>query len=163
MSYATVDDVSVDFDGDLSDSATIVKVVTLLERAEARIQQEYADLDARIADGRTNLELVRQVESEMVAAVLRNPAGYVSSTNSTTRGPYSETVSGTLSTSVASGLLRLTPAHRELLGDRRGGAFSVAPGSGHHGPRPYGPVRHPQQFYDQWARQYGPQNGRWWR
>jgi len=155
MAYATVDDVAVDFDGDLSDGDTIVKVLILLERAEARITQEYRDLDARLADGRTNLELVRQVESEMVAGVLRNPGGYVSSTNSTTTGPYSESVSGTLSTTAASGLLRLTAAHRELLGDRRGGAFSVAPSNTASAPQPYGPVRHPQQFVER--------SSRWWR
>ena len=55
MAYATVDDVAVDFDGDLSDGDMIVKVLVLLERAEARITQEYRDLDARLADGRTNL------------------------------------------------------------------------------------------------------------
>jgi hypothetical protein len=157
MAYATVEDVAVDYDGDLSDGDTIVKVTVLLERAEARIRQEYRDLEERIADGRTSRVLVQQVETEMVAAVLRNPGGYVSSTSSSTTGPYSETISGTLSTSVASGLLRLTPAHRDLLGDRRGGAFTVAPGSAGHAPQPYGPVRSAAQF------PLVNRTERWWR
>lgn len=153
MTYAQVQDVAIDFDGDLSDDATVDKVSTLLERAEARIKQEYRDLDARMADGRTSLPLVVQVECEMVVSVLRNPGGYTSSSTSNTSGPYSESISGTLSTAAASGLLRLTRAHRELLGDRAGAA-STAPGVGHP-PRPYGYVRHPYQFVPPWRRQ-GP-------
>jgi hypothetical protein len=146
MTYATVDDVAVDFDGlDRSDEPTVAKVATLLGRAEARIRQEFPDLDQRLGAGRTSVELIKQVESEMVASVLRNPGGYVSSTSSNTTGPWSETTSGTLSLAAASGLLRLTRDHRELLGDRAGGITSVAVGSG-HGPAPFGAVRHPERF-----------------
>lgn len=154
MAYASLDDVAVDYDGDVSSAEMVVKVQTLLERAEARIRQAYPDLDVRISDGRTNLVLVRQVESEMVAAVLRNPGGYTQQSTSNTEGPFAETRSGTLSTTLASGLLRLTKAHRRLLGDRVGGVFSLAPGTGHR-PRPYGPVRSPEQFRDQQRREHG--------
>ena len=148
MTYASVDDVAVDY-GAVSTEDT-AKVATLLERAEARIRQVFPDLDTRLADGRTNLVLVKQVESEMVCAVLRNPQGYTTSTTSNTAGPYSQTLSGTLSTTLASGLLRLTRQQRELLGDPAvGGAFTVAPGNGHP-PRRYGPAPRPWRTPNQW-------------
>lgn len=150
MAYASVQDVAIDYDGDLSDDATVDKVMTLIERAEGRIRQEYRDLDIRIEDGRTSLALVKQVESEMVASVLRNPGGYTNQSTSNTNGPFSESISGTLSTTAASGLLRLTRAHRELLGDRAGAVSAVSAGG--HPPHAYGYVRSPYQFVPPWRR-----------
>jgi hypothetical protein len=122
--YATVSDVQVDF-GDIADG-DVDKVETLLERAEARIKQAYPDLEVRMADGRTSLVLVKQVESEMVVSVLRNPNGWQSHTETT--GPFSH--SATVNVAAASGLLRLSKDQRALLGDQRGGrAFTVVPSS----------------------------------
>ena len=42
------------------------------EQAEAEILLEFPDLAARVADGRTSLILVKRVEAEMVASVMRS-------------------------------------------------------------------------------------------
>ena len=82
---------------------------------------EFPDLAARLADGRTSLILLKRVEAEMVASVMRNPKGWASE---------SQTICGlsnshTVNVEAASGLLKLTEAHRILI---RG--TSVASSSG---------------------------------
>lgn len=121
MTYATTDDVAVDY-GDIGDDATtLTRVHKLLERAEARVRQ-VCNPEQRIEDGLTTVELIQQVESEMVAAALRNPEAWQSVSES--EGPF--TRSHTINLAVASGLLRLTPDHRELLGERTlPGPFTV--------------------------------------
>lgn len=116
MPLATISDVEIDY-GSIP-PADWGRVDTLLERAEARIRQVFADLDDRIADGRTNEVLVAQVESEMVAAVLDKTSRFQSQTFSQAAGPFSSSISGTLPAGVATGgLLELTERHRRMLGE----------------------------------------------
>lgn len=127
MPYAALSDVEVDF-GPVPPE-DVDKVAILLERAEARIRQDVPDLDERVTDGRSPVVLVKQVESEMVVSVLRNPGGYQSESTSL----VGISTSYTLSLAAASGLLRLTPEHRAMLGvprssGRGGRAFTVSPG-----------------------------------
>lgn len=128
MPYATVSDVSIDFE--VIPDADIDKVETLLERAEARILQDFPDLAARMSGGRTSLVLVKQVESEMVAAVLRNPNGTKNSYSQEMVGPFSRQLQSTLDSALASGILELTARHRVLLGERpMPGIYSVPLGA----------------------------------
>ncbi len=109
MPFATMSDVAIyapDLTDDLEDT-----VETLLEQAEAEILLTFPDLAARVADGRTQLVLLKRVEAEMVSSVMRNPRAWSSTSESI--GPLSN--SYTINTAVASGLLKLTDAHLRLL------------------------------------------------
>lgn len=135
--FATVSDVEVDY-GPITEPQMISQVEALLVRAEAQVRQAIPDLDARLNDGRTTEPLVVQVLSEMVAQVLRNPEGADNRTR--TVGPYSESVSYVNSgsrTTIQAGLYIL-PRHLRLLGGRKVGAFTIAPGNPHP-PQPWGP------------------------
>ncbi|MBE7195418.1 MAG: hypothetical protein INR66_23440 [Gordonia polyisoprenivorans] len=119
MPYATVSDVAIyapDLTSDLDDT-----VETLLEQAEAEILLTFPDLDARVADGRTKLVLIKRVEAEMVSSVMRNPRAWSSTSESV--GPLSN--SYTINTQVASGLMKLTDVHVRLIQ----GVPTVAPGA----------------------------------
>lgn len=126
MPYATLSDVEIDYGPIGADD--VDKVETLLERAEARIRQVYPDLDERITDGKTSVVLVKQVESEMVAGVLRNPGGVRSITESV--GPFSRST-GYGSNSAANdptfGLLELSKRQRAMLGGTSDAAGSFGP------------------------------------
>lgn len=112
MPYATRSDVEIDYGQSLGDDEdTDDRVETLLERAELIILQHFPDLDDRIADGRSPLLLVKQVEVEMVLGVLRNPNGWQS--QSQTVGGLSQ--SYTINVAVASGLLRFTEDQQLLV------------------------------------------------
>lgn len=87
------------------------RVAQLLIDAESRLRAEVPDLDERIEDNTPPEELVVLALCDMVARVLRNPAGYTSQTV----GSLSYSVSGT---SAASGRLEVTAAERALLGIR---------------------------------------------
>lgn len=131
MAYATIDDVRV-YDRELGpDSEVADWVDTLLGQAEAMIRVDFRDLDARVADGRADLELLVQVESEMVASVTRNPQAWASQSEGI--GGLSE--SHTVNLAVASGLMEFTDRHRRMVanlpsGTGGGGAFTVRPGTG---------------------------------
>lgn len=116
MALATIADVEVEF-GDIDAPEQRAKVGVLLERAEAQVRRVFSDLDARIVDGRTDRVLVVQVESEMVLAVLRNPDAVQAQTESEGTGPFTRSRTVTVNLQAASGLLRLTPEHRALLGE----------------------------------------------
>lgn len=122
MAYADIEDVIVDY-GPVPD-ADVPRVMTLIERVEAQISQRVPDLDARITAGRTTLPLVRQVVAEVVATKLRNPEGYMQRSHTVTRGPYSESVAGTVAGGVAGGggQATLTRRHLRLLGSPAGAA-----------------------------------------
>lgn len=121
MPHADFHDVAV-YVPDMAEGSDEIKVAALLEQAEAEILVEFPDLAARLADGRTSLILLRRVEAEMVASVMRNPKGWQS--ESQTIGGLSN--SHTVNVEAASGLLKLTDAHRILI---RGTATSSAAGA----------------------------------
>lgn len=123
MAIATVDDVETRWGQALTDDQ-IGQVATLLEDAEAEIRQRI-DLDGALTAGRTTETLVKRVEAEMVIGVLRNPNGYIQTTESLTNGPFSSTRSGTLISSssgqaATAGLLTLSRRQLHLLGAPRG-------------------------------------------
>lgn len=88
------------------------------------------DLAARIAEGRTSVELVVRVVCELVNDVLRNPLGLRA--HSQTTGSFTDhyTFAGDTAAEIA-----LSKRHKRLLGDRAsGGAFTVNPAHGAGGP-----------------------------
>jgi hypothetical protein len=121
MPYAGIEDVEVDY-GPIPD-AEVGRVTELITRVEAQISQRVPDLAARITAGRTSAVLVRQIVAEIVAAKLRNPEGYMQRSHTITKGPFSESQSGTIAGGVAGGgggTAGLTRRHLQLLGARRG-------------------------------------------
>lgn len=88
-------------------AAEIPVVQDLLDRAE-RIVARKINIPARVLNGLTTVDDVRDVLVEMVLRVMRNPRG----TSSQTTGPFSQVIDR----SVASGRLELTMSDRERLG-----------------------------------------------
>jgi hypothetical protein len=88
-------------------AAEIPVVQNLLDRAE-RIVTRKVNVPARVVNGLTTLDDVRDVLVDMCLRVLRNPRG----TSSQTTGPFSQVIDR----SVASGRLELTLDDRERLG-----------------------------------------------
>ncbi|CAA9364374.1 MAG: hypothetical protein AVDCRST_MAG68-5033 [uncultured Gemmatimonadetes bacterium] len=123
MHYASLPDVEVEYGPVPPEQAD--RVEALIARAEAILLFEVRDLDARIVTGQTQLPLVKQVVSEMVTAVLRNPQGLKSFAH--TEGPF--TTSGTYADTSGGGMV-LTDRHRRLLGlpASTSGAFTITPG-----------------------------------
>lgn len=109
MPFATVSDVAV-YVPDLTDGDEDT-VETLLEQAEAEVLLTFPDLDARVADGRTQLVLLKRVEAEMVSSVMRNPRAYSSTSESI--GPLSNSYG--INVAVASGLMKMTDVHVRLI------------------------------------------------
>ncbi len=126
MPYADFHDVAV-YVPDMAAGSDEIKVAALLEQAEAEILIEFPDLAARLAAGRTSLILLKRVEAEMVASVMRNPKGWQS--ESQTIGGLSN--SHTVNVDAASGLLKLTDTHRALI---RGTAASSSAAAALGGP-----------------------------
>ncbi len=125
MPYATVSDVEVEF-GDIPE-VQLEKVETKLDQAEDLIRQAFPDLNDRVVDGRTTVIRVKQVESEMVAAVLRNPNGAKSSYTQDMVGPFSRQSQATFDAATASGILTLTERHRAMLGEVRSAGIYTVP------------------------------------
>lgn len=121
--FAELYDVELDYGTISTDLAP--KVDLLINRAEAQLALVDPDLAARVNAGEVSAVLVTQVVCEMVVAVLRNPEGIQSSTE--TVGPFSG--SRTFS-DAASGRLVVTRRHRQLLGLPPAGAFTVNPIAG---------------------------------
>jgi hypothetical protein len=79
----------------------------LLLRASALIRAAFPRVDERIVEGVVSGEVVSMVVINMVAKVMRNPAGL----RSETTGPFSRSYD----TEAASGLLQITDSDRDLL------------------------------------------------
>lgn len=127
MTYADLSDVRV-YDRELGpDDEVFDWVDTLLGQAERRIRVDFPDLDARVSDGRSPLELVVQVEAEMVAGVTRNPQAWTNSSENI--GGLSEGHGFNLA--AASGLLEFTERQRAMIAavptasSAGGGAFTI--------------------------------------
>lgn len=75
--YVTVEDVAARYDGQLP---TGEWVATLVADAEQVIRDEVPGLDARVEDGRVNVDTLKRVVSGMVLDVVRNPSGFTSQT-----------------------------------------------------------------------------------
>jgi hypothetical protein len=92
----------------------------LLLRASALVRSAFPKADERMAAGTTSADVVSMVVINMVAQVMRNPAGL----RSETTGPFSRAYDP----EAASGLLQITEADRALLADA--GLGTVAGGKG---------------------------------
>lgn len=127
MPYATLLDVTVEY-GPVPD-AKVEKTETKLDQAEDLIRVSFPDLDERVADGRTTVSRVKQVEVEMVCSVLRNEDGVSNSSTYETVGPFARQQSRTFASAGAPslGLLEVTARHRWMLGERALPSVFVVP------------------------------------
>ncbi|MGD9989072.1 Gp19/Gp15/Gp42 family protein [Pseudonocardia sp.] len=89
-----------------------------LEAAEARLLTRLPNLRIRTDSDPSYATLVRNIEAEAVARVLRNSEGF----RQESIGPWS----ATLDTRVAAGFLTILDEEWQLLG-AGGGAFTIAP------------------------------------
>lgn len=121
MAYATHEDVQSRYEQQL-DSGLEAIVDVRLGDAERLIRRKIKDLDDRVdldpdEDNYLDVELVKQVESEMVLRLIRNPDGYSQESD----GNYSYAIYQ----QVASGKLSVTDDEWELLG-LGGGVWTLA-------------------------------------
>jgi hypothetical protein len=107
MAYATADDVAVRW-GRTPTADESVLIDVRLADVERMIRKKIPNLDALITAGIVDVEDVRQVESDVVLRVIRNPEGFVSETD----GNYSYQ----FSQSTRAGVLEILPEEWALLG-----------------------------------------------
>lgn len=117
MAYATNADVAVRWARELSTEEE-AQIDARLEDVERMILRKV-DLDGGITDGSIDLEDVKQVESDAVLRLVRNPDGYIQETD----GDYSYM----LSQEAAAGKLKITDDEWASLGYRRKRIFTIAP------------------------------------
>lgn len=129
MAYATVADVEARLGRPLEAGETTV-VQTRLNDVELLIRSRIPDLDAKVADGTLDVEVVIMVESEAVLRLIRNPEGYTAETD----GNYSYQIS----VKVASGRIDILASEWALLGVRAG-AYVIRPYIGPYPGRCYPP------------------------
>ncbi len=119
MTYAAATDVLARWGKtDVEDGITSLINVRLAD-AERMIRRRIADLDTRITNGDIDVEDVKQVESQMVIRLARNPDGYQSETD----GNYTYMLQSDLTT----GELEVKPSEWEMLGVTTTGFFSFVP------------------------------------
>lgn len=112
--YATPADVQGVSDGTIP----MPKVAALLEFAYIKLRGKVPGLNAKVTAGTIDRDAVKVVLVEMVQAVLRNSKGL----RSETTGPFARSYD----VSAASGLLKVTDEHLELLGlEADGGAATM--------------------------------------
>lgn len=117
MAYATPQDV-VDRLGRPLETDEVSVVQTRLNDVELLIRSRIPDLDARVADGTLDVEIVIMIEAEAVLRLIRNPEGYTAETD----GNYSYQIS----VKVASGRIDILASEWALLGVRAG-AYVIRP------------------------------------
>ena len=115
--YATVDDVRGAWERALPDSR-VPYVQGRLNAAHRLLRPKAPGMDARVADGVLDRDLVKDVIVEMVLRVLRNPSGFRSESD----GDYSYS----RDTQVASGRLVVTDDDLETLGYGSSSTYSTA-------------------------------------
>jgi hypothetical protein len=111
MAYALPEDVSKRHIGEELDAQVLAVVGVRLDDAERKLKSRLPDLDDRITAGTLDVEDVKQVESEMVLRLIRNPEGFTQESD----GNYSYM----LSAAVASGRLEVRDDEWRQLGVRR--------------------------------------------
>lgn len=107
MAYATVADVEARLGRSLEPGEQDI-VETRLNDVELLIRHKIPDLDARVADGRINEQILIMVEADTVLRLIKNVDGYRSETD----GNYSYQIDDR----VASGRLDILPSEWALLG-----------------------------------------------
>jgi hypothetical protein len=129
VAYATVADVEARLGRPLEAGETTI-VETRLNDVELLIRSRIPDLDARVANGTLDVEVVIMVEAEAVLRLIRNPEGYTAETD----GNYSYQIS----VKVASGRIDILSSEWALLGVRAG-AYVIRPYIGPYPGRCYPP------------------------
>lgn len=116
--YVSVSDLE-DRLGVTFDDDDLVKIVSLIDDAEAVLDLAAGSLAARIEHGRTSAHLVKIVVCNMVSRLLRNPDGL--------RGETYPEYAYVVDPAASSSWLTITRDDKKLLGIRRG-AVSVPMG-----------------------------------
>lgn len=121
MAYATHEDVQSRYEQDLDERLEAIVDVRLGD-AERILRNKIKDLDERVLLDSTDenyldVEVVKQVESEMILRLIRNPEGYSQESD----GNYSYAIYQ----QVASGRLQVSDDEWELLG-LGGGIWTLA-------------------------------------
>lgn len=121
MAYATSDDVATRWGKSTADlePEIIALLETRLGDVERMIKRRIRDLDTQIVDGDIDVEDVKQVESDAVLRLARNPEGYLSETD----GNYTYMLRSDLS----SGKLEILPEEWETLGVSSSSMFQFVP------------------------------------
>lgn len=118
MAYATSADVAVRWARTPSDEdAALIEV--RLDDVERMIRRRIPDLDAQITSEGINEEDLKQVESDAVLRLVRNPEGYLSESD----GNYTYM----LRSDLASGRLEILPEEWAMLGLVRSRMSSLVP------------------------------------
>ncbi|WP_078323598.1 Gp19/Gp15/Gp42 family protein [Mycobacteroides salmoniphilum] len=119
--YATASDVATRWGKAVADlDPEIVGLIDVrLGDVERMIRRRIKDLDAQIASDKIDVEDVKQVESDAVLRLARNPEGYMSETD----GNYTYMLRSDLS----SGKLEILPDEWETLGVSASGMFILVP------------------------------------
>jgi hypothetical protein len=118
MAIATAADVAVRWGRTLTTEETAM-IEARLEDVERKIRRRISDLDQQITAGTISAADVKQVESDVVLRMVRNPEGYLSETD----GNYTYM----LQQDSGSGKLEIRNEEWELLGWRKKGMFVIAP------------------------------------
>jgi hypothetical protein len=121
VAHAAASDVQARLGRELTEEETDL-IDVRLDDVERMIKRRIPDLDDQITAGDLDVEDVRQVESDAVLRLVRNPEGYFSETD----GNYSYQ----FSRDVASGRLEILPEELETLGVSAFGVFSIVPNVG---------------------------------
>lgn len=110
MAYADSGDVAARWGKDVAnlDAEMIALIEVRLGDVERELKRRIPDLDDQITDETIDVEDVKQVESEAVLRLVRNPDGYLSETD----GNYTYMLRQDLST----GKLEILPEEWEILG-----------------------------------------------
>lgn len=119
--YATAGDVATRWgkaEEDL-DPEIVALIEVRLGDVERMIKRRIKDLDDQIAADKIDVEDVKQVESDAVLRLARNPEGYMSESD----GNYTYMLRSDLS----SGKLEILPDEWETLGVSASGMFIIAP------------------------------------
>lgn len=149
MPYGTLSDVATEF-GPIAD-ADIEKAETKLEQAEELIDQALRrngrTLAGDVATGAVSVGVIKLIEAEMVAEVLRNPTGASSTYSTEMVGPFQRSQQASYSSGgntrwanrdlpgTSPGVLHVTERHLQMLRVAVSGAFTVRARAPHgHGP-----------------------------
>lgn len=119
--YATAGDVAARWGKAVADldSEIVALIEVRLGDVERLIKRRIKDLDAQIVSGKIDVEDVKQVESDAVLRLARNPEGYMSESD----GNYTYMLRSDLS----SGKLEILPDEWETLGVSASGMFIIVP------------------------------------
>lgn len=150
MAYATVEDVEARLGRDLDESESQIVTVRLND-VELLIRSRLPDLDAKIADGALDEDVVKMVQADAILRLIKNPDGFRSETD----GNYSYQIDER----VASGRLDIMAREWTLLGVTSG-AYTVRPYLKPYGPLSFHPWEDATTPFDQlpaWDGELGPE------